>query len=111
MKNYRNNTEKIDYVITKIAELNSEIAIEDIVASLAFEPEMMVCLNLTDELKDLISTISKEDVRKEIVKFALKASQIGVKAGYIADQVSCVDFYCGLLDKKIKPEETKQYVS
>ena len=110
MKNYRNNTEKIDYVITKIAELNSEIAIEDIVASLAFEPEMMVCLNLTDELKDLISTISKEDVRKEIVKFALKASQIGVKAGYIADQVSCVDFYCGLLDKKIKPKEIIEYL-
>lgn len=110
MKELKSTIEKIDYSILKTLEKHPSWNPEDIVLTLVYDENPTKMISSKDNAKEIISTISREEIIKEIIKFSLKVAMADNKFGHLSGKPECIRCLEHLRYDKVHGEKILQYL-
>lgn len=110
MKEIKGNLEKLDYAIKKTLERHPSWNPEDILLSLIYEEDPTKFITSKANARDVISTITREDIIREIAKHALKVAMADNKYGHLSGKKDCSRFLDYLISNKIPGDKIIEYL-
>ena len=110
MKITKDNLEKIDYAILKTIEKHPTRNPNEILLNLIFEENPLKYISNKESAKDIISTLTRDEIIIEIAKYALKASMADNKIGHISDKKACLRFLDCLKVDKVPGDKILEYL-
>ena len=110
MKELKSAIEKIDYSILKTMEKHPSWNPEEIILNLIYDENPTKMISSKDFAKEIISTVSREDIIREITKFALKIAMSDNKFGHLSGKPECIRCLEHLRYDKIHGDKILQYL-
>lgn len=110
MKEMKNNLEKIDYSIMNTIERHPTWNKEQIVLALLYEENYLNFITSKANSKEIISSVSREDIIKEIAKQALKVAVSDNKFGHLPGKPECIRFLERLKYDKVPKDRIVEYL-